>query len=151
MTIHSLCPWTDVVKLHPDVESAAVLRKGIARGIGEGVFAYASGGVPKLGEDGKFQVTREKVVFSRPLAEDEVDFDSGFLLIPSAVPEAPPVPTTGTTGVAPEVPPTGPEPPIPPTGPGGRSKNSRCRDGSFEENLSGFQGFSSDSKLDEVR
>lgn len=105
----------------PRLESSAVLRKGIARGIEEGVFAYASGGAPKLGEDEKYQVTREKVVFSRPLAEDEVDFDSGFLMIPSAVPEAPPVPTTGTTGVGPEVPPTGPELPIPPTGPGAGS------------------------------
>jgi hypothetical protein len=102
----------------PRLESATVLRKGIARGIAEGVFAYTSGGLPKLGEDGKFQVTREKVVVARPLAEDEVDFDSGFLMLPSAVPEAPPVPTTGTTGEGPEVPPTGPEPPTPPTGPG---------------------------------
>ncbi|MBW2154611.1 MAG: hypothetical protein JRH18_23495 [Deltaproteobacteria bacterium] len=55
---------------------------------------------------------------ARPLAEDEVDFDSGFLMVPSAVPEAPPVPTTGIPGEGPEVPPTGPEPPTPPTGPG---------------------------------
>ena len=102
----------------PRLESATVLRKGIARGIAEGVFAYTSGGLPKLGEDGKFQVTREKVVVARPLAEDEVDFDSGFLMVPSSVPEAPPVSTTGTTGEGPEVPPTGPEPPTPPTGPG---------------------------------
>jgi len=102
----------------PRLESATVLRKGIARGIAEGVFAYTSGGLPKLGEDGKFQVPREKVVVARPLAEDEVDFDSGFLMVPSAVPEAPPVPTTGTTGEGPEVPPTGPEPLTPPTGPG---------------------------------
>ncbi len=102
----------------PRLESATVLRKGIARGIAEGVFAYTSGGLPKLGEDGEFQVTREKVVVARPLAEDEVDFDSGFLMVPSAVPEAPPVSTTGTTGEGPEVPPTGPEPPSPPIGPG---------------------------------
>ena len=71
-----------------------------------------------MGEDGKFQVTREKVVVARPLAEDEVDFDSGFLMVPSSVPEAPPVSTTGTTEEGPEVPSTGPEPPTPPTGPG---------------------------------
>lgn len=71
-----------------------------------------------MGEDGKFQVTREKMVLARPLAEDEVDFDSGFLMVPSVVPEAPPVPTTGTIEVGPEVPPTGPEPPTPPTGRG---------------------------------
>jgi len=100
----------------PRLESAAVLRKGIARGIAEGVFAYTSGGLPRLGEDGKFQVSREKVIVAPPLAEDEVDFDSGFIMVPSAVPETPPVPTTGITGEGPEVPPTGPEPPAPPTG-----------------------------------
>ncbi|MCD6198158.1 MAG: ATP-binding protein [Deltaproteobacteria bacterium] len=102
----------------PRLESAAVLRKGIARGIAEGVFAYTSGGLPKLGDDGKFQVTRERVVVARPLAEDEVDFDSGFLMVPSAVPEALPVPTTGTTEGGPEVPPTGPEPSAPSAGSG---------------------------------
>lgn len=102
----------------PRLESATVLRKGIARGIAEGVFAYTSGGLPKLGEDSKFLVTREKVVVARPLTEDEVDFDSGFLMVPSAVPEAPPVPTTGTTEGGSEVPPTGPGPPTPPNGPG---------------------------------
>lgn len=79
----------------PRLESASVLRKGIARGIAESVFAYTSGGLPKLGENGKFQVARKKVVVASPLAEDEVDFDSGFLMVPSVVPEAPPVPTTG--------------------------------------------------------
>jgi len=102
----------------PRLESATVLRKGIARGIAEGVFAYTSGGLPKLGEDGKFQVPREKVVVARPLAEDEVDFDSGFLMVPSAVPEAPAVPTTGTTGGGPEALPPGLAPPTTPTGPG---------------------------------
>ncbi|MDL1960612.1 MAG: DUF499 domain-containing protein [Deltaproteobacteria bacterium] len=99
----------------PRLESAAVLRKGIARGIAEGVFAYTSGGLPKLGDDGKFQVTREKVVVARPLAEDEVDFDSGFIMVLSAVPEGPSIPTTGIPAGAPEVPPTGPEPSAQPT------------------------------------
>ena len=40
-----------------------------------------------MGEDGKFQVPREKVVLDRPLAEDEVDLDSGFLMVPSCVPD----------------------------------------------------------------
>ena len=102
----------------PRLESADVLRKGIARGIAEGVFAYTSGGLPKLGDDGKFQVTRERVVVAKPLAEDEVDFDSGFLMVPSAVPEASSAPTTGTTEGGPEVPPTGSEPPAQPTEPG---------------------------------
>ncbi|UCF91543.1 MAG: hypothetical protein JSW39_25275 [Desulfobacterales bacterium] len=54
----------------------------------ESVFAYAIGGSPSLGSDGKFQVNRDKVVLGRPLADDEIDFDSGFLMMPAAVPEA---------------------------------------------------------------
>jgi len=73
----------------PRLESSTALRRGIARGIADGVFAYTSGGVPpRLGDDGKFQVAGDKVVFKKTLAEDEIDFDSGFLMIPSALPES---------------------------------------------------------------
>jgi len=92
----------------PRLESAAVLRKGLARGVAEGVFAYTSGREPKLGDDGKFQVSRDKVVIERRLAEDEIDFDSGFLMVPSALPEARPVePAEAAAGVS-EGPATGP-------------------------------------------
>ncbi len=76
----------------PRLESAEVLRKAIARGVAEGTFAYTSGSEPVLGANGKFQVSREKVVLGRQLAEDEVDFESGFLMVPAAVPDfaAPP-------------------------------------------------------------
>lgn len=73
----------------PRLESASVLRKGIARGVSESVFAYASGGSPALGPDGRYQVNRDKVILGRSIADDEVDFDSGFLMMPAAVPEAP--------------------------------------------------------------
>ncbi|NLJ47119.1 MAG: ATP-binding protein [Treponema sp.] len=73
----------------PRLESASVLRKGIARGVSESVFAYASGGSPILGPDGKYQVNRDKVILGRSIADDEVDFDSGFLMMPAAIPEAP--------------------------------------------------------------
>lgn len=72
----------------PRLDSAVALRKAIARGVAEGTFAYTSGTVPSLGPDNRFQVSRDKVVLSRPIAGDEVDFDSGFLMVPSAVPEA---------------------------------------------------------------
>lgn len=103
----------------PRLESASVLRRGIARGVAEGVFAYASGASPALGSDGKFQVNRDKVILGTPLADDEIDFDSGFLMAPTAVPEAPvvepPGDGTGTTPVGPggatttgtDAPPTG--------------------------------------------
>lgn len=73
----------------PRLESASVLRKGIARGVSEGVFAYASGGSPVLGSDGRYQVSRDRVILGRSIADDEVDFDSGFLMMPQAIPEAP--------------------------------------------------------------
>ena len=72
----------------PRLESASVLRKGIVRGIVESVFAYSSGGSPVLGPDGKYQVNRDKVILGRSIADDEIDFDSGFLMVPAAVPEA---------------------------------------------------------------
>lgn len=77
----------------PRLESASVLRKGIARAVSESVFAYTSVGAihesPVLGPDGKYQVNRDKVILGRSIADDEVDFDSGFLMMPEALPEAP--------------------------------------------------------------
>lgn len=75
----------------PRLESALILRKGIARGVSEGIFAYSSGGNPILNDDGKFQVNLDKVILKRPLADDEIDFDSGFLMVPAAVPAVPEV------------------------------------------------------------
>jgi hypothetical protein len=100
----------------PRLESSAVLRKAIARGVTEGAFIYTSGSQPTLGADGKFQVSRDKVVAGRTLAEDEVDFESGFLMVPAAVPDAAASPGTPPTE------PGGPAPaagtPTQPTAPG---------------------------------
>ncbi|MBI3798062.1 MAG: DUF499 domain-containing protein, partial [Deltaproteobacteria bacterium] len=84
----------------PRLDSAAVLRKAIARGVTESVFAYTSGYLPSLGPDGRYQLPREKVVFGRGISEDEVDFESGFLIMPAAVPQV-------TT-----LPPAEPSPPV---------------------------------------
>ncbi|MFN3487418.1 MAG: AAA family ATPase, partial [Planctomycetota bacterium] len=46
----------------PRLASSDVLRKAIARGVTEGIFAYTSGSQPALGADGKFRVSRDKVV-----------------------------------------------------------------------------------------
>lgn len=84
----------------PRLESSGVLRKAIARGVTEGTFAYTSGSQPTLGTDGKFQVSSDRLVFERALAEDEVDFESGFLMAPAAVPGA----ATASPSVGPTVP-----------------------------------------------
>ena len=99
------------------MESATVLRKGIARGVAERVFAYTSGEFPKLGDDQKFLINLEKVVAERPLADDEVDFDTGFLMVPSAVPEITPIPIPEIPTGKREVPSTGTEPQTQPTEP----------------------------------
>lgn len=97
----------------PRLESAYAIRKGIARGVAEGIFAYTSGATPALGSDGKYQVSVDKVVLGRPLEEDEIDFDSGFLMLPSAVPEPP---SAEFPGLGPEGPGTTPvEPGAAPT------------------------------------
>jgi hypothetical protein len=95
------------------LRSVDVIRKSIVRGIREGTFGYFSGATPPVGGDRKFQVAPEKVRFQTAISEDEVDFDSGFLMLPAAVPAAtiPPVPP----GPVPPGPvPPGPVPPIPP-------------------------------------
>lgn len=77
----------------PRIQSAETLKAAIARGIAEGVFAYTSGPAPVLGSSGKFQTASEKVILARPVPEEEIDLDSGFLMLPSAVSEPPTLPT----------------------------------------------------------
>lgn len=71
----------------PRLDSAGAIRKAIARGVEDGVFAYFSGYIPSLDVDGRYQVPREKVVFHQSLSEDEIDFESGFLMMPASIPE----------------------------------------------------------------
>jgi hypothetical protein len=91
----------------PRLTAAAAIQKAIARGVGDSVFGYVSGAVPTLGPDGKYQVNRERVALGRTLADDEVDLDSGFLIVPAAIPAPtpPPVPQpAGTPGGATPIP-----------------------------------------------
>jgi hypothetical protein len=111
----------------PRISSEGVIRKAIARGVAEHVFAYTTGS-PALGPDGKYQVALEKVAQDRPMSEDEVDLDSGFLMMPVAVPAAgapepgPIPPGPGPTPPGPGPIPSGPGP-IPP-GPGPKVRTS---------------------------
>jgi hypothetical protein len=74
--------------------ASGVIRKAVARGVQEGVFGYVSG-APQLGADGKYQVPRAKVRSKMPVAEDEIDLESGFLMMPQAIPQPAPVPGAG--------------------------------------------------------
>lgn len=102
------------------LDTNTALRKAIATGVKEKVFGYFSGSVPPMGSDNKFQVNRDKVMFDRMISEDEVDMESGFLMMPEAIPLAPapiPVPLPGggtqpSTGT--ETEPTPPPQPINP-------------------------------------
>jgi hypothetical protein len=97
-----------------------ILRKAIVRGVKECAFGYTSGGAPALGPDGRYQVPRVKVRFDTVVAEDEIDLESGFLMLPQAVPLQVPVPAGATQpGAMPTASPGGPEPgPMPTSQPG---------------------------------
>ena len=81
--------------------SEAVIRKAIVRGVKERTFGYTSGGVPTLDADGKYQVTPAKVRFDTIVADDEIDLESGFVMLPQAIPQPAPTPTPGTSDGAP--------------------------------------------------
>jgi hypothetical protein len=89
--------------------NSGVIRRAIVRGVKEGVFGYTSGAVPALGPDGKYQVAVNKVRFELDIAEDEVDLEAGFIMVPQAIPQPAPV-TPPTAGGQPGQPPPGPGP-----------------------------------------
>ena len=84
--------------------SDTIIRKAIVRGVKECVFGYTSGGVPALSLDGKYQITPAKVRFDTVVAEDEIDLDSGFVMLPLAIRE--PAPATTPAGAQPDATPT---------------------------------------------
>jgi hypothetical protein len=96
--------------------NSAVLRKGIARGIAEGIFGYTSGPVPALGPDGKYEVPLHKIRYCVTVPDDEVDLESGFLIMPQAIPQPAPGPVPPERGPdegrepAPPTPTPGPSP-----------------------------------------
>ena len=69
----------------PRLLSDDAVRKAIARGVETGLFGYTTGR-PALGDDGRFQLDRSRVVFERSVADDEIDLDSGFLMVAEALP-----------------------------------------------------------------
>ena len=75
----------------PRLASAEAICRAVAEGVASNLFAYTSGATPSLGPDGVFQVSPDKVISERTIPADEVDLESGFLMMPSAVPKAKPV------------------------------------------------------------
>jgi hypothetical protein len=101
----------------PRLMTTAAIRKGINKGVSEGHFGYVTGPKPPLSAAGKFEVAVNKVRFRVPLADDEIDLESGFLMMPQAIPQPPPTVGPGAvvpggTGQAPL--PPGIVPPLPP-------------------------------------
>lgn len=80
----------------PRLVNGAVVKKAIAKGIADGFFGYYSGSTPALGSDGKYQVLLARVRFNASVGEDEIDLESGFLMMPQAVPLA--ASSSATTG-----------------------------------------------------
>ena len=83
----------------PRLHSDAAVRKAIARGVETGLFAYTTG-QPVRDDTGRYQVDRTRVAFERAVSDDEIDLDSGFLIVPPALPEKPPPETKQTDDAA---------------------------------------------------
>ncbi len=95
----------------PRLSSDVPLRAAIARGIAERVFGYTTvgqaAGLPAIvgqaaglpaAAGGRFQVSPDRVLIGRQVADDEIDLDTGFLMLPSAIPApAQPLVTTPAT------------------------------------------------------
>jgi hypothetical protein len=97
--------------------------KAIATGVEKRLFGYIGGGAPTLGVDGKYQVAIAKVRFDTRVAEDEIDLESGFIMVPQAIPQPAPVPVLGGGGQPGPIPP-GPIPPVSPPPEPGTSQTS---------------------------
>jgi hypothetical protein len=67
----------------------------------------------RLGADGKHQVTPGKVRFDTKVALDEIDLESGFVMLPQAIPQPAPATATGQAGTT--TPGTSPTPTSPTT------------------------------------
>ena len=82
--------------------SEKIVAKAIATGVEKRIFGYLGGGAPTLGTDGKYLVSTSKVRFDTQVAEDEIDLESGFIMLPQAIPQPEkPADTTAGDGAGP--------------------------------------------------
>lgn len=112
-----------------------VISRAVVRGVQESKFGYLGTGVPDFGADGKYQVQPDKVSIGVSIAEDEVDLESGFLMMPKAIPQPLSVPvTSGPIGEIPKEPDTGgDQPPVPET-PEAKKEKQKVVDLTFQAN-----------------
>jgi hypothetical protein len=103
----------------PRVTEERVIASAIAQGLKDGIFAYALK-TKVLEEAGKYSVKEKDVIFGRTVSSDEIDLDSGFILLPECIiQETPPGPGPTPPGPTPPGPtPPGPTPPGPRPEPG---------------------------------
>jgi hypothetical protein len=83
----------------PRLADSTAVRKSIALGVKEKFFGYLAGAAPSLEPDGKYQVAANNVCFGSVIADDEIDLDGGFVMIPEAIPQPAPASTSGNAGV----------------------------------------------------
>jgi hypothetical protein len=96
----------------PRLVNSAVVKKAIAKGIADGFFGYYSGSTPTLGSDGKYQVPLPRVRFNATVSEDEIDLESGFLMMPGSVPVTAQPPSAGAEPITVTTGGPGGEPPL---------------------------------------
>lgn len=89
----------------PRILSAIVLSKAISKGIQERMFGFVTG-TPNLNPAGKYDVNPVKVAFGRITSDEEIDLDTGFLIIPEAIPalEQPGIPPSSGGVIPPATP-----------------------------------------------
>ena len=99
----------------PRLESEAVVRRAIARGVRERVFGFVGRiGVEAIrplreGQAG-YLVDARLVRFGVDLAEDEIDPAASFIITPAAIASEAPAPTPPDAGAGPQPPPVVPTP-----------------------------------------
>jgi len=98
------------------LEDMTAIKRAVIKGVGDGVFGLYVGATPTLGSDGRYQVALDRVRINAGLGEDEVDLDSGFLMLPNAIPQAAPATPAGTPATGPSATPSGGD--LPSGGPG---------------------------------
>ncbi|HZR65129.1 MAG TPA: DUF499 domain-containing protein [Terriglobales bacterium] len=79
----------------PRLAATDALKKAITKGVKDKLFGYYSGPTPPIGADGKYPVPVTRVRFDAVVSEDEIDLDTGFLMMPQALPVSAAVPVTG--------------------------------------------------------